>query len=261
MLLVTFDSNVWRPVGDPARFPSDPMHASFQKVHDALCNGDIEGRISETIFTLEGLARADRKNLLGSYNPKITVTEEELPDGQIRIGFSMGPDASAHPGNNPYLSSHLTDALALGFKLMHCYRVAEFVNPDIKQKWYASTTMPTSDIANKFGEVGRKIEDAGAGIAWVKTIGEGYAKPGEYWLEGLANAPSTEDRAIASAVAEWADADMVSAHVAYQNHYICTRDTAKAAGEKSVFSVKNRLWLEKDYDVKFISPEQLENIV
>ena len=49
MLLVTFDSNVWRPVGDPARFPNDPMYASFQKVHEALRNGDIEGRLSETI--------------------------------------------------------------------------------------------------------------------------------------------------------------------------------------------------------------------
>ncbi len=261
MLLVTFDSNVWRPVGDPARFPNDPMHASFQKVHDALRNGDIEGRISETIFTLESIARADRKNLLGGYKPKISVIEDVLPDGQIRIGISIGPDANAHPGNNPYLSSHLTDALALGFKLMHCHRVAGLVNPDIKKELYASTTIPTSDIANKFGEVGRRIEAAGAGIAWVKAIGAVHAKPAEHWSNGLANAPSTEDRAIASAVAEWADADMVSAHVAYQNHYICTRDTAKAAGENSVFSTKNRLWLEKDYDVKFISPEQLENIV
>ena len=257
MLLVTFDSNVWRPVGDPTRFPNDPIHASFQKIHDALRNGEIEGRISETIFTLEGIARADRKNLIGGYKPKIAVTEEVLPDGQIRIGFSIGPDTNVHPGNNPYLSSHLTDALALGFKLMHCHRVAGFVNPDIKPEWYASTTIPKSDIANQFGEVGRRIETAGAGIAWVKAIGAAHARSTEHWSKGLANAPFSEDQAIASAVAEWADGDMVSAHVAYQNHYICTRDTAKAAGANSVFSSANRLWLEKDYGVKFISPEQL----
>lgn len=261
MLLVTFDSNVWRPVGDPGRFPKDPMHASFQKIHDALSRGDIEGRISETIFTLEGIARANRKNLLGGYKPKIAITEEVLQDGQIHIGLSIGPDAAAHPGNNPYLSSHLTDALALAFKLMHCYRMAGLVNPDIKSEWYASTLIQKSDIASKFGEVSRRIEKAGAGIAWIKAIATTHAKSTEHWSKGLANAPSTEDQDIASAVAEWADGDMVAAHVAYQNHYICTRDTAKAAGENSVCSASNRLWLEKDYGVKLISPEQLGDLI
>jgi hypothetical protein len=237
------------------------MHASFKKIHGALHSGQIEGRLSETVFTLEGIARADRKNLLSSYKPKIGVTEKVLPDGTIHLGFSIGPDLAAHPGNNSYLSSHLNDALALGFKLMHCHRVAGFINPDIKAEWYVQTTIPTTDIANKFGEVGRKIEAAGAGIAWVKSIGVANAQSADHWTQGLANAPSTEDKAIASAVAEWADGDMVSAHVAYQNHYICTRDTAKAAGLNSVFSPANRLWLESDYGIKFISPEELGNLV
>lgn len=261
MLLVTFDSNVWRPVGDPARFPNNPMYASFRKIYNALRGGEIEGRISETIFTLEGIARADRKNLLGSYKPKVAVTEEVFPDGQIHIGFSIGPCMATHPGNNPLLNSHLYAALTLGFKLMHCHRVAGFVILDIKPEWYARTTIPTSEIANKFGEVVRRIEDAGAGIAWVKAIGTAHPKSKEHWSKGLADAPSSEDQAIASAVAELADGDMVSAHVAYQNHYICTSDTAKAAGANSVFSVTNRIWLEKDYGVKFISPVELEKLV
>lgn len=261
MLLVTFDSNVWRPVGDPARFPNDSMHASFTKINGALRSGQIEGRVSETVFTLEGIARADRKNLLSGYKPKIGITEEVLPDGTIHFGFSIGPDLTAHPGNNSYLSSHLNDALALGFKLMRCHRVAGFINPDIKAEWYAQTSIPTTEVANKFGEVGRKIEAAGAGIAWVKSIGIANAQPAEHWSQGLANAPSTEDKAIATAVAEWADGDMVSAHVGYQNHYVCTRDTAKAAGSNSVFSPSNRAWLERDYGVKFVSPVELENLV
>jgi hypothetical protein len=237
------------------------MHGSFKKIHEALRNGQIEGRISETIFTLEGIARADRKNLLGGYKSEIKVVEEVLPDGQIHVGLSIGPDLAAHPGNNSFLSSHLNDALAVGFKLMHCHRLAGFINPDIQNEYYAPTPIPTSDIANTFGEIGRKIEAAGAGIAWVKAIGAAHAKSSEHWSQGLANAPSSEDTAIASAVAEWADGDMVSAHVAYQNHYICTRDAAKAAGTNSVFSSVNRVWLEKDYGVKIISPEQLGSLV
>ena len=261
MLLVTFDSNVWRPVGDPSRFPNDPMHASFKKIHAALQSGQIEGRLSETVFTLEGIAKADRKNLLGGYKPKIDITEDVRPDGSIHLGFSIGPDLAAHPGNNSYLSLHLNDALALGFKLMHCHRIAGLINQDIKPEWYAKTQITTTDVANKLGEVGRKIETAGAGIAWIKSIGAANAQPTEHWSQGLANAPSTEDKIIASAVAEWADSDMVSAHVAYQNHYICTRDAAKAAGSNSVFSPANRVWLERDYGVKFISPVELGNLV
>jgi hypothetical protein len=261
MLFITFDSNVWRPVGDPSKFPNDPMRASFEKIHSALQNGEIEGRLSETVFTLEGIARADRKNLLSSYKPKIDITENVHPDGKIQLGFSIGPDLAAHPGNNSFLSSHLNDALALGFKLMHCYRIAGFINQDIKTEWYAETSLNTNDVANKFGEIGRKIEAAGAGIAWVKSIGQSNAKAGEHWSRGLANAPAAQDKEIASAVAEWADGDMVSAHVAYQNNYICTRDAAKGAGKNSVFSEANRTWLEKEYGVKFVSPDELANLL
>jgi len=39
------------------------------------------------------------------------------------------------------------------------------------------------------------------------------------------------------------------------------QDTAKAAGSNSVFSSANRVWLERDYDVKFVSPVELEKLV
>lgn len=261
MLLVTFDSNVWRPVGDPSRFPGDPNHSSYKKIHAALQNGEIEGRLSETVFTLEGIARADRKKLLGGYKPKIGMTQDVRQDGTIELGFSISPDLTAHPGNNNHLNLHLNDALALGFKLMQCHRVGGIINQDIKPEWYVQTSESTTENANKFGEVGRKIEAAGAGIAWVKSIGVANVQGTDHWSIGLANAPASKDKEIASAVAEWADGDMVSAHVAYKNHYICTKDVAKGAGINSVFSQANRFWLERDYGVKVISPEELANLV
>ncbi len=245
----------------PHGFRMIQMHRSFTKIHAALRNRQIDGRISETVFTLEGIVRADRRKLLASYKPKISAMEEMLPDGGVRLSLSIGSDPAAHPGNNSFLSSHLNDALAVGFKLMRCPRLAGFVNSDIREEWYAKTSVVSTDIANKFGEVGRKIEAAGAGIAWIKSIGAIHAKCGEHWSEGLANAPTSKDNEIASAVAEWADGDMVSTHVAYQNHWICTRDVAKGAGANSVFSAANRAWLERDYGVKFISPEELGNLV
>lgn len=253
-MLVTFDSNVWRAAADPSRFPNNPEYAAFVRINAALKSGMIRGVLCETVFTLEGIARADRKNFFVSYRPKAKVTEEELPDGTIKLGFSLGPDNSAHPGNNSYLSSHLADALAVGFKLMRCPRVAGVQNSDLKDEWFNPTL---HEYANKFGEVARRLESAGAGIALIKTIGNKYASPTEPWFEGLTKAPSSEDTAIAKAVAEWADADSVAAHVANGNTYFCTNDIAVAAGTASTFSASNRQWLEAEYGVQFRSPTAL----
>lgn len=253
-MLVTFDSNVWRAAADPSRFPNNSEHAAFVTINSALEAGRIQGVLCETVFTLEGIARADRKKFLVSYRPRAKVTEEELPDGTIKLGFSLEPDKAAHPGNNSYLSSHLTDALSVGFKLMRCPRVAGVQNSDLKDEWFHPTS---HEYANKFGVVGRRIEAAGAGIALIKAIGNKYVAPTEPWFEGLARAPATEDTAIAKAVAEWADADSVAAHVANGNMLFCTNDVAVAAGVASTFSGPNRQWLEADYGVKFMSPTEL----
>jgi hypothetical protein len=254
MLLVTFDSNVYRPVADPSRFPKDPMHAALSQINAAIRAGRIQGRLCETIFTLEAIPKIGRRAFLANYRMKIEHEEVVQPNGMIQIKMKMGPDTGAHPGNNPYLDSHLTDALGIGFRLMRCPRIAGVVNPDLKEEWFASNP---KDWNEKFGEVGRKIESCGAGLAVLKEIGKKFAAPGENWIKGLAKAPSTEDELIASAVAEWADGDTIAAHVAYENHYFCTRDLAKAAGSDSVFSSANRSWIEKDYGVQFVTPDEL----
>lgn len=262
-MIVTFDSNVWRPVSDPSRFPNDPMHSSFVKINNALASGQIKGRLSETVFTLEGIRRADRKNFIGSYKPKPTVTEEVLADGTIKLGFSLGPDKTAHPGNNSFLSSHLNDALSVGIELMRCHRVAGVQNCDLVDTWFAPPPagLTAIEVANAFGEISREIEKNDAGIAHVKRIGATYVSPGQMWIDGLAAAPESQENAIASAVAEWADGDTVSAHFAYKNTYICTRDSAVSAGSNSVFSPQNRQWLESKYGVVFLSPDELAALV
>ncbi|PPJ63968.1 hypothetical protein [Cuspidothrix issatschenkoi] len=63
------------------------------------------------------------------------------------------------------------------------------------------------------------------------------------------------------AFAEWADGDAIAFHIAYSNEYFCTRDQGKNVGQGSVMSKKNRKWLEEDYSIKFISPEDLEKIL
>ena len=168
--------------------------------------------------------------------------------------LEIGSDERAHLGNNSFLNNHLRDALELGFQIMSCPKVAGLKNQDLNKEDFLPIT---TDIADLFGEVVRKVEAAGGRIAWFKNISRRYADFPEKWQDGLKNIPDNSRGEIADAVAEWADGDMVCAHVAYGNHYICTRDSAQKAGKDSVFSTENRDWLEREYSVKFITPEEL----
>jgi len=258
--LVTFDSNVWRPAAAPVRFPNDPAFSHFVRINQAIRDGEIGGRLSETVFTLEAITRVGRRAFFSGYKPKISFRESVLPDGTIQVDFSIGPDTAAHPGNNPYLSTSLADALGIGFRLMRCPRVAGAQNPDLRDEWFGAPA-DSGEIADKFGEVARRIESCGAGQAVVKRIGAQYAPPNEHWSPGLANAPPAEEDHIAEAVAEWADGDSIAAHVAYGNDVFCTRDRAVGAGAASVLSATNRAWLERDYGVKFALPEEICRII
>jgi len=251
---VTFDSNVWRIVSSPGSFPNEPSIAAFRAIHNAICRGSIEARLSETVFTLEAISRSGRREFFASYKPKVEIKEEAGPNGSVHVSFAIGPDINAHPGNTPYLAKHWNDAKAIGFRLMHCTRVATTKNPDVPAESFVPVT---NEAAERFGACARDIEAHSCGISTLKQIGLRYAHPNNPWQSGISAAPEAEDSAIAAAVAEWADGDTVAAHYAYSNDYLCTRDTAKSAGGISVFSASSRKWLRQDYGVQILTPEAL----
>lgn len=251
---VTFDSNVWRIVSSPDSFTNEPSIAAFRAIHNAICGGSIQAHLSETVFTLEAISRSDRREFFASYRPKIEIKEEAGPNGLIHVSFAIGPDLSAHPGNTPHLTKHWDDAEAIGFRLMHCTRIATTKNPDVSAGNFVSVT---NETAERFGDCARDIEAHGCGIFTLKQIGLRYAPANSPWQSGISAAPEAEDGSIAAAVAEWADGDTVAAHYAYTNDYLCTRDTAKSAGSPSVFSASNREWLRQNYGVQIITPEAL----
>lgn len=255
---VTFDSNVWRIVASPNSFPNESAIVGFRKIHDAIAQRKIEAYLSETVFTLEAVQKSGRHQFLAEYKPKVKFEEIVRPDGSIALSVGFGPDPNAHPGNNPYLTKHWADAEKIGFKILHCTRIATAKNPDLKPEWFAPVT---HDIAERFGAIGRDIEARGCGLSQLKAIGQKYAPSNKPWHAGISAAPDLEEGSIAKAVAEWADGDAVSAHYAYGNDYVCTRDIAKAAGNNSVFSAANRTWLEQSYGVQFLNPEELARLV
>ncbi len=258
MLKVTFDSNVWRIVSSPSVFPADPSIKEILALHNAIANGQILPLLSETVFTLEAIKNADRRQFFRDYNLQISFSERVDPNGSIRVGMSLGPDRSAHPGNNRYLSRHLSDALQLGFRLLHTTRLGGIKNPDLDEKWfYTQSTTESQERNRRFAKCARDIEARGCGIKHVKETVSPYVRRNASWQDGLRHAPSSEDATIAKAVAEWADGDSIAAHYSYSGDFFCTRDRAKSSGPASVLSPQNRVWAASAYGIEFVTPEEL----
>jgi hypothetical protein len=264
MIKVTFDSNVWRVVASPHQFPNNPSIACLRKIHYAVKAGKIAAYIAEVAFTLEALKNNDRQSFMKSYEAKIESAISDVPrhDRMIGLSFSIGPDIKAHPGNNPYLYKHLNDALSIGFKLIRCSRLGQITNPDIDRSYFVQQS--DDEILERMqlcSECAEEVERIGGGIAHAKQIGTRYSTGGAPWHVGIKNAPPSEARNIAKALAEWADGDAIAAHVGYKNDYFCTTDTGKSAGGSSVLSPQNRVILETKFGVKFISPNDLCDVI
>jgi hypothetical protein len=264
MIKVTFDSNVWRIVSSPHQFPNEPSISCFQKIHEAVKASKVSAYIAEVAFTLEALKKDDRQSFMKSYEAKIDCAIDETPrqDGMIGLSFSIGPNIKAHPGNSPHLYKHLNDALNIGFKLIRCSRVGGITNPDIDQSFFVQQS--EDEILERMqlcSECAEEIERIGGGISHAKQIGHRYSTGNASWHIGIKNAPSTETKNIAKALAEWADGDAIAAHVGYKNDYFCTKDIGKSGGTSSILSLQNRATLESKFGVKFKSPQELCDLI
>jgi len=264
MIKVTFDSNVWQKVTSPDEYPNEASIDCFRKIHAAVKAGKVAAYIAEVVFTLEALKKNDRQSFMRSYEAKIDGAIDEMPrqDGMIGLTISISSDIKAHPGNNPDLYKYLKVALDLGFKIIRYPRLGAITNPDIDQSFFAQQSKDElRERIQLCGECAEEIERIGGGISHAIQLGDSYLTGSGSWITGIKSAPPTEAKKIAKALAEWADGDAIAAHVGYKNDYFCTRDEAKKAGTSSVFSPKNRASLKSKFGVKFISPENLCDLI
>lgn len=248
---VTFDSNVWRIISTPETFPNEASIEDFKCIRSAIEASQISPFICETVFTLEGIQRKKRKEFFSQYKP-ISQSSTKESNGEIQSSFTIGPDKTAHPGNNSYLDNHLKDAISIGFQIIRLPRIGGIVNTDIESHYYKHEDLGA--YLDKVFEAGNDIESKGAGFCQIKELGEKYGSP---WFKGLQKAPQSEDGVIAKAIAEWADGDSVACHIALGGDYFCTRDSAQKAGDKSVFNSSNTQWLKEKYNLSVVSPEDL----
>ena len=253
---VTFDSNVYRGVVDPSRFPNDPLHQHFDTIHRAVKRGSVMGLLCETITTLEGIRRDDRADYFSAVRSKVEFTEEEQDDGSIRLGFSIGPDDSTHPGLPATFGQWLQDAVAIGMRFMRAPRIGLPRNPTPDS---AYLPRPGAESLDRYHSMARAIESRGVGQNVIERIGvrinQRRRTPNAPWFRSLGEYRAASERAeIASAVAEWADGDTVAAHFGYGNDVLCTQDRGNST-RNSVFNAVNRGWLERQYGISFMSVE------
>lgn len=255
---VQFDSNTWRQVVDPASYTSDKDYAACVKIHDAIVAGEIEAYLSETMFTTEAIVRKKRQGYFAQMRPKV-VHKVSCSGSTVKTSFMLGPnddDAILFDDTISILKDFFDKAVNLGCRIVRLPRIGGLVNPEVDKVLYN-----VEDFDNYFEkavEVSEKIECNQAGFFWLKEIGEAYDTN---WLEGIKKSPESECNHIATAAAEWADGDSVAICVGLGCDYFCTRDQAKGAGQKSVFSKANLTWLEEKYNFKTIGIEPLSNLI
>jgi hypothetical protein len=201
----------------------------------------IQGFLSETVVTLEGIQSAQR----GTY-------------------FSQ---ANHHPGLHPILAQRVAHAVNLGLRFMYAPRLGAPKPIELQNDVFAvETDSQQQELRLKrFSQLVRDIEAQGVGMAVVRNLASsikarlGTAGP---WYSSLDHPRDAQEKtAIEKAVAEWADGDTVAAHYAYQNDYLCSEDIGQSAGGPSIFDTTHRTWLETAYGVKFVTLSALTTMV
>ena len=257
---IIFDSNVWRIISIPNDddFKNENKLEDFKKIRKAIVDKKIEAYLSETVFTLEAIKKAERQDYFSSIKPKIEIKENSL-GSKIGLNITIGPEKGIDFNNRPILKKYFDEAIKLGFKIVRLPRIGGMINEEIEDIRYKLSDKEFSRYFEKICEVVSKIEDSGAGMAQIEKIGKFYETPN--WLKGLKKSPVTEHKKIEKAVAEWADGDSVAISIALGCDYFCTRDQAKGAGNKSVLSLNNLSWLKRDYGFETILPEDLTKLI
>jgi hypothetical protein len=261
---VTFDSNSWQRVVCPDKFSKDPRHTEFTKLHTAIGARRICPYFVETMVSLEAIRKADRAEYLTGRRPVIRV-RETARGRRIYAEVTISADHSAHPGLHPILQDRTAAALALGFRFLKIPRIGSQLPPVALDpaNFLQQTPQESAERQQRSFKALRAIEARGVGKTQIEEIGQRISArlqlPGPWW-QHLSLGTHQEIREIQKAVAEWADADSVAAHIGYGIEYFCTEDQGKAAGT-SILADENRSWLTREYGVRFVTLTELASLV
>jgi hypothetical protein len=275
---VTFDTNVWNRMVFPERHVNRPNYLSLVKIKNAIRGGQLRAFISEGFGTVEAVKRADRAKFQAQNVPNVEVTNKSYGHGHHGMTIEIKANHSLHPGIGKEFEEELNEALAIGIKLLSTPYIGLPVpdrlrnNPHI----YAEEVFETADYNERFGDVVRTIVDRGVGEGVLPALTKEFTarldspRPASLSDRALiygvyeyacASGLSKEKRRIEKAFAEAADGNLVAAHVAFGNDYLCTEDRGGTAVSPSVFDAKNRAWLKTEYGVEILNVQQMAHLL
>lgn len=284
---VTFDTNVLDRATRPERYPRDPRTADFIKVHDAIETGKLKGYFSETLVTLEGVQKKDRVDVIG----RTRLQQKVRSTGRNTININLTVKQDRQP-LHPEHSARIQAARKIGMRaLKGPSRVGWILIQDPEGSFFApDTDAKFADRMDRTNSACSAIEARGLGFARVQSLAKSFATRDqadiirkneeefakldpmlapaglrmpripfeEPWFSSLLRARDIhEQRQVQRAIAEWADADSIAAHIGYGMDLFCTEDQGKGAGAPSIFDADNRAWLEKTYGIKFVTLSEL----
>ncbi len=246
---VCFDTNVYNRIFD------EPQRDIYRKIIDKT----IEPYISETIFTLEGIQRKDRKEVLSKQKAKID-SNIESENSEFKMTLKICSSKKSHISLTDQQKKRLFIAESLGFKILLTFRLAGFINTEL-MSLYSRMIMKHENNENEtFATCARYIEDklfAGKFIL-AKDLSHRYSSTNfSENIKKLMNDKKVGNNKIAKFIAEWSDGDSIAAAVAYGMDYFCTNDQAKSANFNSVFLECNRMSIEKEFGIKIVSAQEL----
>jgi len=262
----------------PERYVNSPNYRSLGKIKNAIRSGQVRGFISEGFGTVEAVRRENRAKFHAQNVPEVEVTNKSHGNGLNCVTIEIKAKHSLHPGIGEEFEQELNEALAIGVKLLTTPYIGLPVpdrlrnNPHI----YAEEVFATADYNERFGDVVRTIVDRGVGEGVLPTLAKEFtARLDGPRPDGLsdraliygvheyacASGLGKEKRQIEKAFAESADGDVVAAHVAFGNDYLCTEDRGRSAVSPSIFDAENRAWLKTEYRVEILNVQQLASLL
>ncbi|MDR3574429.1 MAG: hypothetical protein P4L50_11230 [Anaerolineaceae bacterium] len=242
VLRVTFDSNAWEKIFAP----NDEL---YTPVRAALADGRIQGFICEAGFRIEAITKRQRPDYFAQPFMGVNTEIRAMGGGKFELMTSIGPDDSKHPGIPESQAPKFRLALAAGVKVMAS--LAWIGLPRPPELADRTVFVPEAEAE------ARERQDRQIHAAF-QIEGRGVGKGAFEAVNGWELVPRTpaEKKQLAKACAEWADGELVAAHIGYQNEVLCTDDHARTAGV-SVFNADNRAWLTADFGVVFKTLNEL----
>lgn len=275
---VTFDTHIWNRMVFPERHLKRPNHAALVKLKNAIRSGQLRGFLCESFGIIEAIRREDRAKFHLQNVPKVAVTHKSHGPGLHCLTIDIQANHSLHPGLTKEFEEELNEALMIGMKLLTTPYIGVPVpdrlrnNPQI----YAEEVFATADYNERFGSVASAISARGIGGGALAALAKELTarldgpRPQEwsdreflYRVYEFARTSNLkrEKAQIEKAFAESADGDLVAAHVAFGNDYLCTEDRGGSAIGRSIFDDDNRAWLKTAHGVDLVNAQQLSDLL